>query len=184
MSDVIRMSEDRESQQCNWEKDVRLSEDTAYVVLYPARSHAEEWKEEAEKQGYGSRSKYLCELIHEARAFRQEGFLAYDKNESEIEELQLKIDQLESNLEHERQRDPGEIPIENEEFVTAYLSDRYQPFERLLKQVTSSGVLTGIVKDSVEEQLFDLAEEGKVEYKQGDGWCLSQESNDAEAIEA
>ena len=178
------MSEDGESQQCEWEKDVGLSEDTAYVVLYPARSHAEEWKEEAKEQGYGSRSKYLYELIQEARAFRQEGFLAYDKNESEVEELQLQIEQLETDLEHERQRDPGEIPIEHEEFVTAHLTDRYQPFNRLLNEVTSSGVLTGIVKDSVEDQLFDLAKENKVEYKPGYGWRLAQEKGEREVVEA
>jgi len=178
------MSGDGEPQQSNWEKEVGLSEDTAYVVLYPARSHAEEWKEEAEEQGYGSRSKYLYELIQEARAFRQEGFLAYEKNDSEVEELQLQIEQLENDLEHERQKNPGEIPIEHEEFVTAFLTDRYQPINRLLNEVTSSGVLTGIVKDSVEEQLFELAKEDKVEYKPGYGWRLTQENDEPEVVEA
>lgn len=50
--------------------------------------------EETEEQGYGSRSKYLYELIQEARAARQEGFLAYSQNESKVEELQLQVEQL------------------------------------------------------------------------------------------
>jgi hypothetical protein len=49
--------------------------------------------------------------------------------------------------------------------------------------VTGSGVLTGIIKDAVEEQLFDLAEEGKVEYKQGYGWRLAHNNADAEVVE-
>ena len=178
------MSEDGETQQSNWEKEVGLSEDTAYVVLYPARSHAEEWKEEAEEQGYGSRSKYLYELIQEARAFRQEGFLAYEQNDSEVEQLQLQIEQLENDLQHEQQKDPGEIPIEHEEFVTAFLSESYQPFSQLVKEVTNSGVLAGIIKDSVEDQLFDLAEDGKVQHKSGYGWRLAQENDEPEVVEA
>lgn len=173
-----------EPQQTAWETEVGLSEETTYVAIYPSRKHAAEWMEEAEEQGYGSRSKYLYELIQEARAFRQEGFLAYEKNGSEVEELQLQIEQLENDLEHERQKDPGEIPIEHEEFITAHLTDRYQPFKRLLKEVTNSGVLTRIVKDSVEEQLFELAKENKVEYKPGYGWRLTQENNEPEAVEA
>lgn len=171
-----------EPQQSNWEKDVGLNEDTAYVVLYPAQSHADEWMEEADEQGYGSRSKYLYELIQEARAARQEGFLAYSQNETKVEELQLQIGQLQNELK-QKQQDPGEIAIEHEEFVTAFLTDRYQPAEKVLKQVIDSGVLTGIVKDSIEDQLFDLAEENKVEYKQGYGWRLPLTRED-EGVEA
>ena len=79
-----------EPQQTEWEAEVGLSEETTYVAIYPSRKHAEEWMEEAEEQGYGSRSKYLYELIQEARAARQEGFLAYSQNESKVEELQLR----------------------------------------------------------------------------------------------
>ncbi|MFA9417954.1 hypothetical protein [Natrinema sp. HArc-T2] len=104
-------------------------------------------------------------MIQEARAFHQEGFLAYDKNESEVEELQLQIEQL-------------------EEFVTAFLTDRYQPFERLLNEITSSGVLVGVVKDAVEEQLFDLADQGKVEYKQGYGSRLASDLDDGQEVSA
>jgi hypothetical protein len=91
-----RMSND-EPQQTEWETEVGLSEETTYVALYPSRKHAEEWMEEAEEQGYGSRSKYLYELIQEARAARQEGFLAYSQNESKVEELQLKVEQLQDD---------------------------------------------------------------------------------------
>lgn len=54
--------------------------------------------------------------------------------------------------------------------MTTFLTENYQPLNKVLHQVTHSGVLTGIVKDAVEDQLFDLAEENKVEYKQGYGW--------------
>lgn len=175
---------DGESQQCDWEEGVGLSEETTYVALYPSRKHAEQWMEEAEEQGYGSRSKYLYELIQEARAARQEGFLAYSQNESKVEELQLRVEQLQDDLEDARNSEPGEIDIAHEEFVTAFLTENYQPVEKVLHQVTDSGVLTGIVKDAVEEQLFDLAEENKVEYKQGYGWRLAHEDADAEVVEA
>ena len=91
------MSND-EPQQTEWEDEVGLSEETTYVALYPSRKHAEEWMQEAEEQGYGSRSKYLYELIQEARAARQEGFLAYSQNESKLEELQLQVEQLQDEL--------------------------------------------------------------------------------------
>lgn len=175
---------DGESQQCDWEREVGLSEETTYVALYPNREHAEEWKREAEEQGYGSRSKYLYELIQEARAARQEGFLAYSQDESRIEELEMKVDKLQEELEEERNREPGEIDIAHEEFVSAFLTERYQPLEDVFRQVSDSGVLTGIIKDAVEEQLFDLAEEGKVEYKQGYGWRLAHNNADAEAVGA
>lgn len=45
-------------------------------------------------------------------------------------------------------------------------------------------MLTGIVKDSVEEQLFELAKEDKVEYKPGYGWRLTQENDEPETVEA
>ena len=175
---------DGESQQCDWEEGVGLSEETTYVALYPSRKHAEQWMEEADEQGYGSRSKYLYELIQEARAARQEGFLAYSQNESKVEELQLKVEQLQDELENAHNSEPGEIDIAHEEFVSAFLTDRYQPLEDVFRQVNDSGVLTGIIKDAVEEQLFDLAEEGKVEYKQGYGWRLAHEDADAEVVEA
>ena len=97
---------DEEPQQTEWETEVGLSEETTYVALYPNQKHAEEWIEEAEEQGYGSRSKYLYELIQEARAARQEGFLAYSQDESRIEELQLRVEQLQSDLEDARNSDP------------------------------------------------------------------------------
>jgi len=128
-----------------------LSEETTYVALYPNRKHSKEWKREAEEQGYGSRSKYLYELIQEARVARQEGFLAYSQNESKVEELQLQVEQLEDELKDARNSEPGEIDIAHEEFVTAFLTESYQPVEKVLDQVTDSGVFTGIVKDGVEE---------------------------------
>lgn len=175
---------DDEPQQTDWEKSVGLSEETAYVVIYPNRTHAEEWMDEADEKGYSSRSKYLYELIQEARAARAEGFLAYSQNESKVEELQLQVEQLQDELEDARNSEPGQIDIEHEEFVTAFLTERYQEFETILKEITGSGVLTGIVKDAIEEQLYDLAGEGKVEYKQGYGWRLARDNTDAEAIEA
>ena len=144
------MSND-EPQQIKWEHEVGLSEKTTYVALYPSRKHAEEWMEEAKEQGYGDRSKYLYELIQEARAARQEGFLAYSQNESKkIEELQLQVEQLQDEFEDARASEPGEIDIAHEEFVTAFLTDRYWKFETILREVTGSGVLAGTVKHSVE----------------------------------
>jgi hypothetical protein len=96
-----------EPQQTDWETEVGLSEETTYVAIYPSRKHAEQWMEEAEKQGYGSRSKYLYELIQETCAARQEGFLAYSQNESKVEELQHKVEQLQDDLENARNSDRG-----------------------------------------------------------------------------
>ena len=91
---------------------------------------------------------------------------------------------MQDDLENARNSEPGEVDIAHEEFVTAFLTESYQEFESILKEVTGSGVLTGIVKDAVEEQLFDLAEDDKVEYKQGYGWRLAHDDADTEAVEA
>ncbi|WP_276246174.1 hypothetical protein [Haladaptatus sp. YSMS36] len=61
---------DSESKQCDWERDVGLKEETTYVAIYPARTHAETWMEEA-KANDKARNPYLIELIQEARAKRQ-----------------------------------------------------------------------------------------------------------------
>jgi hypothetical protein len=87
--------------------EVGLSEETTYVAIYSSRKHAEEWMEEAEEQGYRSRSKYLYELIQEVCAARQEGFLTYSQNESKVEELQLQVEQLQGDLEDARNSQPG-----------------------------------------------------------------------------
>jgi hypothetical protein len=50
------------------------------------------------RAGHGSRSKYLYELIQEARAARQEGCLAYSQNELKVEELQIKIERLQDEV--------------------------------------------------------------------------------------
>jgi len=140
------------------------------------------WRKQKSRVTVVGRSTY--ELIQEARTARQEGFLAYSQNESKVEELQLQVEQLQDDLEDARNSEPGEIDIAHEEFVTAFLTESYQPVEKVLHQVTDSGVLTGIVKDAVEEQLFDLAEEDKVECKQGYGWRLAHGEAETEAVEA
>jgi hypothetical protein len=162
----------------DWRDEVGLSDETAYVVIYPSKEHAEEWMQEAEENGYGSRSKYLYELIQEARAAREGDFLSYGADEGRVEELETKVQNLREELEREREGGSADIDIEHEEFVTSFLSDTYQPLEDLLREITESGVLTGIVKDSVEDQLFELAERDRVEYKEGYGWRLTEDEED------
>jgi glycine/D-amino acid oxidase-like deaminating enzyme len=169
------------TKQSDWEEEIGLSEETAYVVIYPNQEHAEQWMEEAEENGYGSRSKYLYELIQEARTAREGDFLSYGQDQGKVEELEAEVERLQEELEEARSGSSAEIDIEHDEFVTSFLGDTYQPLEDLLHEITESGVLTGIVKDSVEDQLFELAERDLVEYKEGYGWRLKDDGGEVSA---
>ena len=59
-----------------WKENMGMSQDTGLVKIYAPMSHKETWQQEADEKNYESTSKYLHELIQEARAIREEGFIA------------------------------------------------------------------------------------------------------------
>ena len=74
------------TEQADWEQTLGLAPDTTRVSLTCTKDDREEWSREASRQGYGSRSQYLYELIQEARAYREAGFLAHHDSDERIED--------------------------------------------------------------------------------------------------
>lgn len=68
-----------------------LADETVLVHLYVDERHKAAWKQDAPRQGYTSLSKYLYDLILEARSYRKQGFLAHHDSEERIAELEAEI---------------------------------------------------------------------------------------------
>jgi len=80
-----------------WEDNLGLADDTTKVSLYCDIEDKEAWTEEAEEQGR-SRSVYLDELIQEARAYQQAGFLGWEDSQERIDGLESEVERLNTKL--------------------------------------------------------------------------------------
>ncbi len=149
-----------------------VSESTARVPIYCPEEEKETWKEEVENQGYKSLSTYFFELIQEARAYREAGFLSHQQNEERIEELNQRIETLETQLEKKEQRESGKVQIDDPEFLFRFIDTQHKTLEEILKAIVESGALNDLIRKPVEDQLYFLAAQDRVEYKQGHGWKL------------
>lgn len=170
------MSNENDSEQCDWEQDVGLKEETTYVAIYPARSHAEAWMDEANKQGYQSRSRYLIELIQEARATRHGTFSASEPRETRVEELKGEIDRLETELEETRQSPRATNGVSEIIDLDTVLTAEFQSLNELVDATLETDALREGVKRDIEDALFEHAKKDAVEYKSGFGWRLSSET--------
>ncbi|WP_231751216.1 hypothetical protein [Halogeometricum sp. CBA1124] len=110
-----------------WKESVNLPESTTKVSLYCSEDDKEEWDEEVEEKQYKSRSKYLYELIQEARAYRDQGFLAHHESEERIEELKQEIESLENRLENRERQSSGQTEVDDVDFLEKFLDDTYKP---------------------------------------------------------
>jgi hypothetical protein len=161
------------TEQADWEQTLGLAPDTTRVSLTCTKDDREEWSREASRQGYGSRSQYLYELIQEARAYREAGFLAHHDSDERIEQLETQVDHLEQQLARERQESSGRLEIDDPVFLKQFLCDEYQTLGELSKQIVESGVLDDLIRERIEDRLYFLASQGTVEYEPGWGWKLS-----------
>lgn len=160
---------DYNTQQSDWEHEIGLNEETAYVVIYPARSHAELWMEEADEQGR-SRSQYLYELIQEARAKRQGQLRTQRRDAQREEELERTNAQLESKIESLRNDDAENVNVDLARIVDPVLTTQYQPFDQLVSSAHETEALETWLRTNVETRLFELVEQDRVEYQGGHGW--------------
>jgi len=161
-----------------WKDRIGLSESTDKVTLYCSKTDKEEWTSEADEKGYKSRSKYLYELIQEARAYREQGFLAHHESEEKIEELEQEIEQLEDRLENQSKQSSGRTMVDDVDFLEKFLEDTYKPLDQVLREIVESGALDDLIRSRVEDQLYFLAEQDRVEYERGHGWKLTQSGGD------
>lgn len=158
--------------QGTWEREVGLKEETTYVAIYPSRTRAETWMDEADEKGYRSRSRYLIELIQEARAKREGLLSASEPQDKRIEELSNEIEELETKLKAARKSPTSEVDVVDRVDVGQHLTDRFQPLDSIIDEALNSDAIRDRVQQIVEDELFDLASNNESEYKSGHGWRL------------
>ncbi|WP_336325425.1 hypothetical protein [Halovenus sp. HT40] len=150
-----------------------MSQDTGLVKIYVPMSHKETWQQEADEKNYKSTSKYLHELIQEARAIREEGFLAPQDSDQEVQRLKKKIEELEDRLAEANQQSRDSVMIDDSAFLKQFLTEDYQTFDEVSQKVIESDTLDELLREPVEDELYFLAAREEVEFGHGHGWRLA-----------
>ena len=133
-----------------WKENMGMSQDTGLVKIYAPMSHKETWQQEANEKNYKSTSKYLHELIQEARAIREEGFLAPQGSDQEVQRLKQKIEELEDRLAQTKQQKRDFVTIEDAAFLKQFLTEEYQTFDEVLQKVVESDTVDELLQEPIE----------------------------------
>jgi len=163
------MSDDKDQ----WKRTSGLAADSTVAQIVCKEPDKQQWDKEAEEKGYRSTSKYLYELVQEARAYRQQGYLAHHRSEEKIAELKAQIKELETQLEREQNRESNTAELTDIDFLEKVLSAEYQTLPEILKRIIESGELDNQIRKPVEDELYYLASQNRVEYERGHGWRLT-----------
>ena len=170
------MSEENKKQ---WKETSGFAEDTDVAQVVCKEEDLDEWDEEAEEAGL-SRSKYLYKLIQEGRAYREHGAMRSGGDQKRIQELKEEVAELEQRLEEKESESSAAISFEPDTLRTV-LNDNYQELDEILRSIVESGILDEALRQPVENQLYFLAAQDKVEYKRGWGWKLADSDNGGDA---
>jgi IMP dehydrogenase/GMP reductase len=157
----------------DWKENMDMSQDTGLVKIYAPMSHKETWQQEADEKNYKSTSKYLHELIQEARAIRDEGFLAPQGSDQEVQRLKKKIEELEDRLAQAKQQNRDSVTIDDSAFLKQFLTEEYQTFDEVLQKVIKSDTVDELLREPIEDELSFLAAREEVEFRHGHGWRLA-----------
>ncbi|WP_233139098.1 hypothetical protein [Halorubrum salipaludis] len=150
-----------------------LHENTTRAELFPAKQHKEEWWEEAGHEG-SSLSRYLYDLIQEARMYRDSGAPFIQTQDQTVKQLQNKIDDLEDQLDDARQASDGRTHLSIDDLVTRVLDQKYQSLDELTERISASDDVAQHLQRQIENRLYTLAENGRVEFQRGHGWRLNE----------
>jgi len=156
-----------------WKENMGMSQDTGLVKIYVPMSHKETWHKEADEKNYKSASKYLHELIQEARAIGDEGFLAPQGSDQEVQRLEKKIGELEDRLAEANQQNRDSVTIDDAAFPKQFLTEEYQTFDEVLQKVIESDTVDELLREPIEDELYFLAAREEVEFEHGHGWRLA-----------
>jgi IMP dehydrogenase/GMP reductase len=156
-----------------WKENMGMSQDTGLVKIYVPMSHKETWQQEADEKNYKSTSKYLHELIQEARVCREDGFLAPQGSDQEVQRLKKKVEELEDRLVEAKQQNRDSVTIDDAAFLKQILTDEYQTFDEILKSVVESETVNELLREPIEDELYFLATRDEVEFEHGNGWRLA-----------
>jgi len=168
------MSDDKDQ----WKQTAGLAADSTVAQTVCKEPDKEEWDQEAEEKGYRSTSKYLHELVQEARVYRQQSYLAHQQSEEQIAQLKSRIEELEKQLERERKKESTTTKIDDIDFLEQFPSTEYQTLPEILRDIVESGALDNLIRKPVEDELYYLASQDRVEYERGHGWRLTGGGDD------
>lgn len=155
---------------------VKLSEDRCAVKIYPENEVAEQWREEADDQEI-SLSRYLQNLVNEARSYREYGLVQPDGSQSRVQELEEEVEQLQRRLEEKESESTEAVSFDPETLKREVLTDQYQSLEEIIQRIVESGILNDVLLGPVENQLYFLAAQDEVQYERGWGWKLAEEES-------
>jgi len=147
------------------------SDERKVVKTYALTEVKNEWKQEAEEEGL-SLSRYLHQLIQESRAMRKQGRLKLG-DRRRVEELEQEVDRIQTKLENQKQNrsnpDIGSALIQPETLEDR-LNDEYKPLDQVLKELVGNEEFQSRLRNELKSELYRLANNGKVEYRRGNGW--------------
>jgi len=155
----------------------KLSENRCEVNIYPEKEVRDDWADEADDQDL-SLSRYLQNLIHEARSYRKHGLVGEDSgsNHKRIQELEEQVEHLEQRLEEKESESSEAVSFDPSTLKNEVLTENYQSLEEVLRTIIESGILDRALRQPVENQLYFLAAQDEVEYKRGWGWKLTDDN--------
>ncbi|WP_280535516.1 hypothetical protein [Halopenitus sp. POP-27] len=153
-----------------WKEQIGLAEDTDQVIIYCKCRHKDEWTREAEEKGYSSRSKYLYELIMEARRAREDDFFTESGHSGEEEELRERIDELHDEIGRLKKSSESDTELVTPDVVMGELDENYRSLDDLVASVLQSDRVSDYVRKEVEAILYDLIDTDRAQYQMGHGW--------------
>lgn len=156
----------------------KLSEDRCAVKIYPSEEVAEQWSEEADDQDL-SLSRYLQNLIHEARSYRRHGLVQTGSSQKRVHELEEEVESLQRRLEQKEAESTEAVSFDPKTLKQEVLTEQYQSLEEILQEIVESGILNDVLLGPVENQLYFLAAQDEVQYERGWGWKLAEEGGAA-----
>jgi hypothetical protein len=160
-----------------WKEQIGLADDSDKVIIYCKESHKNEWTKEADEKGYASRSKYLYELIMEARRAREQGLYDSPDGKGEEQELRERIKDLHDEISRLKSGSDGETGLVTPDLVLSELGNTYRTLDELVAAVVDSDQVEDQIQREVEDILYDLIDADRAEYQIGHGWRHAPESD-------
>ena len=155
----------------DWKSQAGLADETTSARIYPSKVQKQRWKEET---GGQSLSRYIIELVEEARLHRQTS--TQNPSGPEKEELQERTSELEQELARTTQTDatPDQQEIYSKDVIKNVLTSKPVTQDELLKQLLESQRFQKQIADRVEKTLYSLAADGEITFSRNPtGWRLS-----------
>jgi hypothetical protein len=153
-----------------WQDTIGLDDNTDKVVIYCKKSHKDEWTDEADEKGYSSRSRYLYELVMEARRAREEGLYGSQSTGGDEEQLRERIKELHDEISRLKNGSPEDSGLVTPDLVMGELGERYRTLDDLIDGLLQADVIKDQIRREVEEILYDLIDADRAEYQIGHGW--------------